>query len=183
MSAGEATGVEATDVEAAGVEPGVEAPVSRPRCRGPRCRGPGVEALVSSEVLTGFGRTGKLFGHQHWGVTPDIITCAKGMTSGYQPLRALIVHDRVARHFDENLLACGLTYDAHPGVEPGAAHCADPSPPVARNACGAERRSCRRWRARSSILLDGNEWQVYIGSRFCLTTCLSVIASHWIPRA
>src|SRR5262249_38648069 len=70
--------------------------------------------LIADEVLTGFGRTGKPFGHQHWDVVPDIITCAKGITSGYQPLGAVIVHDRVARHFDENLLACGLTYYAHP---------------------------------------------------------------------
>jgi taurine--2-oxoglutarate transaminase len=70
--------------------------------------------LIADEVLTGFGRTGKPFGFQHWDVTPDIITCAKGLTSGYQPLGAVIVHDRVARHFDDNLLACGLTYYAHP---------------------------------------------------------------------
>ena len=70
--------------------------------------------LVADEVLCGFGRTGKAFGHQHWDVTPDIITCAKGLTSGYQPLGAVIVHERVARHFDANLLACGLTYYAHP---------------------------------------------------------------------
>jgi taurine--2-oxoglutarate transaminase len=70
--------------------------------------------LIADEVLTGFGRTGKPFGFQHWNVTPDLITCAKGLTSGYQPLGAVIVHDRVARHFDDNLLACGLTYYAHP---------------------------------------------------------------------
>jgi taurine---2-oxoglutarate transaminase len=70
--------------------------------------------LIADEVLCGFGRLGKPFGHQHWDVTPDIITCAKGLTSGYQPLGAVIVHDRVARHFDDNLLACGLTYYAHP---------------------------------------------------------------------
>jgi taurine--2-oxoglutarate transaminase len=70
--------------------------------------------LIADEVLTGFGRTGAAFAHQHWGVTPDIITCAKGITSGYQPLGAVIVHDRVARYFDANILACGLTYYAHP---------------------------------------------------------------------
>jgi taurine--2-oxoglutarate transaminase len=70
--------------------------------------------LIADEVLTGFGRTGKAFGHQHWDVTPDIITCAKGVTSGYQPLGAVLVHERVARHFDANMLACGLTYYAHP---------------------------------------------------------------------
>jgi len=72
--------------------------------------------LIADEVLTGFGRTGAAFCHQHagWNVTPDIITCAKGITSGYQPLGAVIVHDRVARYFDANILACGLTYYAHP---------------------------------------------------------------------
>jgi taurine--2-oxoglutarate transaminase len=70
--------------------------------------------LIADEVLCGFGRTGKPFGHQHWDVTPDMITLAKGVTSGYQPLGAVIVHERVAKHFDDNLLACGLTYYAHP---------------------------------------------------------------------
>ena len=70
--------------------------------------------LVADEVLTGFGRLGKPFGFQHWDVTPDLITCAKGLASGYQPMGAVIVHERVARHFDERVLACGLTYYAHP---------------------------------------------------------------------
>lgn len=70
--------------------------------------------LIADEVLTGFGRTGKVFGHQHWGVTPDIITCAKGLASGYQPIGAVIVHERVARHFEDHVLACGLTYYGHP---------------------------------------------------------------------
>lgn len=70
--------------------------------------------LVADEVLTGFGRTGKPFGFQHWDVTPDLITCAKGLTSGYQPLGAVIVHERVAKHFNDHVLACGLTYYAHP---------------------------------------------------------------------
>ncbi len=70
--------------------------------------------LVADEVLTGFGRTGKPFGFQHWDVVPDLITCAKGLASGYATIGAVIVHDRVARHFDDHLLACGLTYYAHP---------------------------------------------------------------------
>lgn len=70
--------------------------------------------LIADEVLTGFGRTGPVFGFQNWEVTPDIITCAKGLASGYQPIGAVIVHDRVARHFDERVLACGLTYYGHP---------------------------------------------------------------------
>lgn len=70
--------------------------------------------LVADEVLTGFGRLGKPFGFQHWDVTPDLITCAKGLASGYQPIGAVIVHERVAKRFDEQVLACGLTYYAHP---------------------------------------------------------------------
>ena len=70
--------------------------------------------LIADEVLTGFGRTGTVFGYQHWDVTPDLITVAKGLASGYAPIGAVIVHDRVARHFDEHVLACGLTYYGHP---------------------------------------------------------------------
>lgn len=70
--------------------------------------------MVADEVLTGFGRTGKAFAHQHWDVVPDIITVAKGVASGYATLGAVIVHERVAHYFDERVLACGLTYYAHP---------------------------------------------------------------------
>ena len=70
--------------------------------------------LVADEILTGFGRTGKPFGFQHWDVTPDLITVAKGLASGYATIGAVIVHERVARHFDDHVLACGLTYYAHP---------------------------------------------------------------------
>src|SRR5262249_20424929 len=65
-------------------------------------------------VLTGFGRTGKPFGFQHWDVVPDMITTAKGLASGYATIGAVLVHERIARHFDEQVLACGLTYYAHP---------------------------------------------------------------------
>jgi taurine---2-oxoglutarate transaminase len=70
--------------------------------------------LIADEVLTGFGRTGKPFGFQHWDVTPDLITVAKGLAAGYATIGAVIVHERVAKHFDERVLACGLTYYAHP---------------------------------------------------------------------
>lgn len=70
--------------------------------------------LVADEVLTGFGRTGKPFGFQHWDVVPDLITVAKGLASGYATIGAVIVHERVAKHFDDHVLACGLTYYAHP---------------------------------------------------------------------
>lgn len=70
--------------------------------------------LVADEVLTGFGRTGRPFGFQHWDVVPDLITAAKGLASGYATIGAVIVHERIAKHFDEQVLACGLTYYAHP---------------------------------------------------------------------
>jgi taurine---2-oxoglutarate transaminase len=70
--------------------------------------------LVADEVLTGFGRTGKPFGFQHWDVVPDMITVAKGLASGYATIGAVIVHERVAKYFDDHVLACGLTYYAHP---------------------------------------------------------------------
>ena len=55
--------------------------------------------LIFDEVVSGFGRTGKMFGYQHWGVKPDIITCAKGIASGYQPMGAMIVNDRLFNSF------------------------------------------------------------------------------------
>jgi taurine--2-oxoglutarate transaminase len=70
--------------------------------------------LVADEVLTGFGRTGKPFGFQHWDVVPDLITVAKGLTSGYAPMGAVLVSEKIAAHFEEKILACGLTSYAHP---------------------------------------------------------------------
>jgi taurine--2-oxoglutarate transaminase len=70
--------------------------------------------LVADEVLCGFGRTGTTFGFQHWGVVPDLITVAKGLASGYATVGAVLVHEKIAKHFDDNVLACGLTYYAHP---------------------------------------------------------------------
>jgi taurine--2-oxoglutarate transaminase len=72
--------------------------------------------LIADEVLSGFGRTGRWFAVDHDGVTPDLLTMAKGITGGYVPGGAVIVTERVARHFDENVLVCGLTSYAHPLV-------------------------------------------------------------------
>jgi adenosylmethionine-8-amino-7-oxononanoate aminotransferase len=55
--------------------------------------------FIADEVITGFGRTGKNFGIEHWGVTPDIITAAKGLSGGYSSLGAVIAHDRVREVF------------------------------------------------------------------------------------
>ena len=57
--------------------------------------------LIADEVLSGFGRTGRWFAVDHDGVTPDLLTMAKGLTGGYVPGGAVIVTDRVARHFDD----------------------------------------------------------------------------------
>lgn len=70
--------------------------------------------LISDEVMSGFGRTGKWFGVDHFGVTPDMIATAKGITAGYLPLGALIVTDTIADHFNDKPLMLGLTYSAHP---------------------------------------------------------------------
>ena len=55
--------------------------------------------LIFDEVITGFGRTGSLFAANTFGVTPDILCCGKGMSSGYAPLAAALVSDRVAQSF------------------------------------------------------------------------------------
>jgi taurine--2-oxoglutarate transaminase len=71
--------------------------------------------LIIDEVLSGFGRTGKWFGIDHYPfVRPDIFVMAKGLTSGYVPLGAVMVNKPIAEHFDENTLWAGLTYGAHP---------------------------------------------------------------------
>ena len=70
--------------------------------------------LIFDEVITGFCRTGRWFASQHWNVVPDLMTVAKGITSGYVPLGATIVSERVAHHFDDRYLGAGLTYAAHP---------------------------------------------------------------------
>ncbi|MEB3214020.1 MAG: aminotransferase [Leptolyngbyaceae bacterium] len=55
--------------------------------------------LIYDEVVNGFGRTGKMFGHHHWGVEPDIITFAKGLSSGYMPLSATVVKQHIFEAF------------------------------------------------------------------------------------
>ncbi len=70
--------------------------------------------IISDEVMSGFGRTGKMFGIDHHGVEPDILCMAKGLTSGYIPLGGIVVSEKIAKHFDNNPLPLGLTYSAHP---------------------------------------------------------------------
>ena len=70
--------------------------------------------LIADEVMSGFGRTGKWFAVDHWGITPDIMTMAKGLTSAYVPLGATMVTDTIADYFEDKPLYAGLTYNAHP---------------------------------------------------------------------
>jgi len=70
--------------------------------------------LVADEVLSGFGRTGAWFAVDHFGVVPDMIVMAKGITGGYAPLAAVAMRTAIAEHFAESTLWCGLTGYAHP---------------------------------------------------------------------
>ncbi len=69
--------------------------------------------LICDEVMSGFGRCGEWFAVNRWEVTPDIMTCAKGLTSGYVPLGAVILTEKVARYFEDHPLYAGLTYSSH----------------------------------------------------------------------
>ncbi len=69
--------------------------------------------LVCDEVMCGFGRTGKMFAFEHGGISPDIVTFAKGLTSSYAPLGCMAVSDRIAAHFQDNVFWGGLTYNSH----------------------------------------------------------------------
>jgi taurine--2-oxoglutarate transaminase len=70
--------------------------------------------LIDDEIFSGFGRTGRWFAHEHHGARPDMMVIGKGLTSGYAPLAGVMVSERIARHFDDNMLPCGLTHYAHP---------------------------------------------------------------------
>ncbi len=77
------------------------------------CREAGA-LLIVDEVVTGFGRTGRMFGSEHWGIKPDIITMAKGLTSGYAPLGAVGVSRKVQEPFEGDPLLHLNTYAGHP---------------------------------------------------------------------
>ncbi|WP_338432204.1 aminotransferase class III-fold pyridoxal phosphate-dependent enzyme [Clostridium tyrobutyricum] len=70
--------------------------------------------MICDEVMAGWGRTGEWFACNNWSVKPDIITFAKGITCGYVPLGGVLVDKKIAEYFDDNVLMCGLTYNAHP---------------------------------------------------------------------
>ncbi|WP_042407946.1 aspartate aminotransferase family protein [Streptacidiphilus carbonis] len=70
--------------------------------------------FILDEVMAGFGRTGAWFAADHWGVTPDLLTFAKGVNSGYVPLGGVAISGAIARTFDERPFPGGLTYSGHP---------------------------------------------------------------------
>jgi L-2,4-diaminobutyrate transaminase len=84
--------------------------------------------LIADEVVTGFGRLGTMFGSDHYGMTPDIITIAKGLTSAYAPLSGSIVSDKVWKVLEDGTdengpIGHGWTYSAHPiGAAAGVAN-------------------------------------------------------------
>jgi taurine---2-oxoglutarate transaminase len=70
--------------------------------------------LIADEVMCGFGRTGKWFAVDNWKVVPDMMTLAKGLTSGYIPLGAVALSKNITDVLDKKMLYAGLTYNAHP---------------------------------------------------------------------
>src|SRR4051794_28108783 len=70
--------------------------------------------FIADEVMAGFGRTGKWFGLDHFGVTPDLITFAKGVNSGYVPLGGVAISEPIAATFAHRPYPGGLTYSGHP---------------------------------------------------------------------
>lgn len=70
--------------------------------------------LIADEVMSGWGRTGQWFAVDHWGVKPDILTTAKGMTTAYVPLGLCATTKKIAEYFDEHFFSHGHTYEAHP---------------------------------------------------------------------
>jgi adenosylmethionine-8-amino-7-oxononanoate aminotransferase len=86
--------------------------------------------LIADEVVTGFGRTGSLFGVRGWGVKPDFMCFAKGLSSGYVPLAATVFNGRVAEAFEANAdfagaVMHGYTYAGHPVGCAAAVACLD----------------------------------------------------------
>jgi taurine---2-oxoglutarate transaminase len=70
--------------------------------------------LIADEVMTGFGRTGPAFASQRFGIVPDMMTFAKGVTSAYVPLGGVMVREKIAETFDTRALPSGHTYSGHP---------------------------------------------------------------------
>jgi taurine--2-oxoglutarate transaminase len=70
--------------------------------------------LICDEVMAGMGRTGKMMAYEHFGIIPDMVTMAKGLTSSYFPLGAVGVNPAISDYFHKNNYPGGLTYNSHP---------------------------------------------------------------------
>ncbi len=70
--------------------------------------------LICDEVMTGFGRTGAAFGSERFGIVPDMITFAKGVTSAYEPLGGVMIRESLAKTWDTKPIPSGHTYSGHP---------------------------------------------------------------------
>jgi taurine--2-oxoglutarate transaminase len=70
--------------------------------------------LIADEVMSGWGRTGEWFAVDNWGVKPDILTTAKGITTAYVPLGLCATTKKIADYFDDHYFSHGHTYEAHP---------------------------------------------------------------------
>ena len=70
--------------------------------------------LIADEVMSGFGRTGKWFAVEHWGVVPDLLTMGKGITSSYVPFGGVALRREIADAFHDEPFFGGLTYHSHP---------------------------------------------------------------------
>jgi adenosylmethionine-8-amino-7-oxononanoate aminotransferase len=79
------------------------------------CRAHGI-LLIADEVMTGMGRTGKIFAVEHWSVEPDMILVGKGVASGYAPLGGVLVNERIVDAIERGsgVFLHGFTYNAHP---------------------------------------------------------------------
>jgi taurine--2-oxoglutarate transaminase len=69
--------------------------------------------MIADEIMSGFGRTGRWFAIDHWNVVPDIMSLAKGISSGYVPLGATVVRKHIADRFKEQFFSHGATYAGH----------------------------------------------------------------------
>ncbi|GGE10440.1 aspartate aminotransferase family protein [Aureimonas endophytica] len=88
------------------------------KAMGEACRALGI-LFVADEVITGFGRTGPMFGCEHDGVVPDLMTVAKGLTAGYAPMGAVLMSEAIYRAIADHApagkpIGHGFTYSAHP---------------------------------------------------------------------
>ena len=70
--------------------------------------------MICDEVMAGFGRTGKWFAYQNYDVSPDLVTFAKGVNSGYIPVGGVIISEKIVASFQDRVFPGGLTYSGHP---------------------------------------------------------------------